>query len=172
MKSRNPSVAEMLASPLYADLVGSEAPLTLLASTPRRIAEVVRGWDARRWSQTYAPGKWTAAQIILHLAHDEICWGNRVRFALSVDDYVVQPFDGAKWVALETLIDPNLALRAFLALRELNLALYGHIPPDRRARPIRHPEFGQISIDWIFHTLAGHDCHHLEQLQTIAGLTS
>jgi DinB family protein len=162
--------AEMLASPLYEDLVGLEDPLTLLASTPDRIANLVRGWDAHRWSQTYAPGKWTAAQVVLHLAQDELCWGNRVRFALSVEDYVVQPFDGAEWVALEAPVDPERALAAYLALRRLNLPLYSRIPADLRARPFRHPEFGEISIDWIFRTLAGHDRHHLGQLQAIAGL--
>lgn len=160
----------MLASPLYKDLVGLEDPLTVLASTPDRIAELVREWDARRWSQAYAPGKWTAAQVILHLAHDEICWCSRVRFALSIDEYVVQPFDGSRWVALETSVDPERALAAYVALRRLNLPLYGRISSDRRARPFQHPEFGEISIDWIFRTMAGHDRHHLAQLQTIAGL--
>jgi len=75
----------MLAPLPYADLVGSEDPLSLLASTPDRIAEQVRGWDAGRWSATYAPGQWTAAQLILHLAHDEIGWCHRVRLALTVD---------------------------------------------------------------------------------------
>jgi hypothetical protein len=160
----------MLAPLPYADLVGSEDPLSLLASTPNRIAELVRGWDARRWSETYAPGKWTAAQLILHLAHDEIGFCNRIRLALTVDGYVVQPYDGAHWVTRETPTDPETALAAYLALRRLNLILYQRIPPDQRARPFPHPELGEISIDWILQTLAGHDLHHLRHLQTIAAL--
>jgi hypothetical protein len=160
----------MPSSPLYADLVGPEDPLTLLASTPLRIAALVQGWDTSRWSRTYAPGKWTAAQIILHLAHDEISWGARVRLARTVDGYVVQPFDGAAWIALETPTDAELALASYIALRRLNLSLYRRIGPVERAQPFAHPEFGAISIDWIVHTLAGHDLHHLRQLQTIASL--
>jgi DinB superfamily len=159
----------MLASPLYADLVGAEDPLALLASTPSRIAEVVRGWDANRWSRTYAPGKWTAAQIVLHLAHDEICWSHRVRLALAVDDYVVQPFDGTQWIVLETPVDPDVALAAYLTLRRLNLPLYARIPAERLTRAFPHPEFGEISIEWILRTLAGHDRHHLRHLETITG---
>jgi hypothetical protein len=160
----------MIAPLPYADLVGSEDPLSLLASTPSRIAELVRGWDAKRWSRTYAPGKWTAAQLILHLAHDEIGFCNRVRLALTVDGYVVQPYDGADWVALETPTDPDTALAAYLALRRLNLILYRRIPSARRARPLPHPELGEISIDWILQTLAGHDLHHIQHLQSIAAL--
>jgi len=152
----------------YADLVGEEDPLSLLASTAQRIAELVRGFDARRWAASYAPGKWTAAQLILHLAQDEIGWCNRIRLALTVEGYVVQPYDGDSWVALETPADPQAALEAFLALRRLNLPLYRRIPSDRRARAIPHPEAGSISIDWILQTLAGHDLHHLKHLQAIA----
>ncbi len=160
----------MLASLPYADLVGAQDPLSLLASTPTRIAALVRDWDARRWAETYAPGKWTAAQLILHLAHDEIGWCNRVRLALTVEGYVVQPYDGAQWVAQETPTDPETVLAAYLALRRLNLTLYRRIPSDQRARPLPHPELGQISIDWILQTLAGHDLHHLRHLQAIAAL--
>ena len=125
---------------------------------------------ADRAGYRYAPGKWTAAQIMLHLAQDEISWGARVRLALTTENYVVQPFDGPQWVALETPVDPETALCAYSALRELDLPLFKRIPAHQRARPFQHPEFGEISVDWILHTLAGHDRHHLEQLQTIAGL--
>lgn len=158
----------MLAPLPYADLLGSEDPLALLAQTPDRIADLVRGWDATRWSRTYAPGKWTASQLVLHLAHDEIGWSHRIRLALTLDPYVVQPYDGGQWVALETPVDPETALAAYRALRRLNLILYRRIPPDRLARPFHHPECGEISIAWILQTLAGHDVHHLQQLQSIA----
>jgi hypothetical protein len=141
-----------------------------MASTPNRIAGLVRDWDTARWSATYAPGKWTAAEIVLHLAQDEIGFGNRVRFALTQDNYVIQPYEGGDWVAVEFPTDPRVALAAFLALRRLNLILYKGIPAERRARPIAHPEFGEISIDWVLHTLAGHDLHHLQHLQAIAAM--
>lgn len=71
-------------------------------------------------------------------------------------------------MALETPTEPETALAAFLALRRLNLLLYAKLPAERRARSIPHPDLGEISIDWILHTLAGHDLHHLEHLQMIA----
>lgn len=152
----------------YADLVGGQDPLALLAATPGRIAALVAGWNARRWSMSYAPGKWTAAQLVLHLAQDEIGFGDRVRLALTVDGYVVQPYDGARWVTLESPADPHAALAAYLSLRRLNLGLYGRLTPEQRERPIPHPERGAISVDWILNTLAGHDLHHLRHLEAIA----
>jgi hypothetical protein len=28
-----------------------------------------------------------------------------------------------------------------------------------------HPEYGTITVDWIVHLLAGHQIHHLQQLE-------
>ncbi len=160
----------MPTEPLYPEFSGSEDPLKLMASTPQRIAALVRGWDSGRWSRSYAPGKWTAAQIVLHLAHDEIAWCDRVRYALTLKDFVIQAFDGDAWVAMETPTEAAVALDAYLALRRLNLLLYRRIPADARARPLAHPLLGEISVDWILKTVAGHDLHHLAQLEAIAAL--
>ena len=154
----------------YADLVGSHDPLDLLAATPRRIAALVRGWSAAQWSRRYGEGKWSAAQLVLHLAQDEVGWSNRIRFALTVPGYVPQPYDGADWVALESPTEPTAALDAFVALRQLNGLLYRRITDEQRTRLIPHPELGHISIDWILRVLAGHDLHHLAHLQAIAKL--
>lgn len=158
----------MTAAAMYAELVGSEDPLALLASSPQRVAALVRDWDPRRWARSYAPGKWTGAQLVLHLAQDEITWGSRARLALTLEGYRVQAYDGDSWVALETGTEPAVALEVFLALRRLNVSLYRNLSPEQRARPIPHPELGEISIDWIIDTLAGHDIHHLKHLETIA----
>ena len=159
----------MNASVPYSDLLGARDPLAVLAETPARVEEMVRGWDGARWRVSYAPGKWDTAQLLLHLAHDEIAWGNRVRLAITEDGYVAHPYDGGAWVALETPSPPDVALGAFAALRRLNLALYRRLTPEQKQRVIRHPEFGEISVDWVIRVLAGHDLHHLQHLRSIAG---
>jgi len=160
--------SDMTESIPYAELVGTADPLALLVSTPQRILQLVRGWDQARWPRSYAEGKLSGAQLILHLAHDELAWSTRIRLALTVPGYVPQPFDGADWVALESPTDSAAALEAFLALRQLNLVLYRRLTPEQRNRTIPHPEFGAISIDWILRVLAGHDLHHLKHLQVIS----
>ena len=157
----------MPATPMYEDLVGSEDPLELLAATPERIERLVRPWRPARWKASYAPGKWSGAQIVLHLAQDEIGWSKRVRLALNDPGYVVQPYDSALWVERETPVDAVAALEAYLALRKLNLGLYRGIGEEERLRPFRHPQYGEMSIDWILRTLAGHDLHHLRHLEAV-----
>ena len=153
----------------YSELVGPADPLALMASTPGRIAFLVQGWQPTRWSVPYAEGKWTAAQVVLHLAHDELSWSARVRLALSVQGYSPVPYDGAEWVTMETPTDPDLALKAFLALRGLNLIFYDRLTAQQLARPLHHPIVGDITVAWILRRIAGHDLHHLGHLQIIAG---
>jgi DinB superfamily len=154
----------------YSALVGTADPLALLRSTPQQIAHLVQHWQPTLWSRSYSAGKWSAAQLVLHLAHDEIGWSNRVRLALSVPSYVAVPYDGADWVRLETPTDPDTSLAAFLALRRLNLILYQRLTPLQLAQPLQHPVVGDITIAWILARMAGHDLHHFTQLQAIAAL--
>jgi hypothetical protein len=86
---------------------------------------------------------------------------------LSGPNYVVQPYDAATWVDRETPVDGLAALEAYLALRKLNMPLYRGVGEEERSRAFPHPEFGEMSIDWILRTLAGHDLHHLGQLEAV-----
>jgi hypothetical protein len=36
-----------------------------------------------------------------------------------------------------------------------------------RKRPFTHPEYGELTPDWVAAQLAGHDIHHLKQLHVI-----
>ena len=153
----------------YSELVGTADPLALLASTPGQIARLVAHWQPSRWLLAYSKDKWSAAQIVLHLSHDEIGWSARVRLTLSVPNYVPVAYDGAEWVRLETPTDPDLALNAFLALRRLNLILYQRLTAQQLAQPLHHPVVGAITVAWILRRAAGHDLHHLKQLQAIGG---
>jgi DinB superfamily len=152
----------------YADLVAGRDPIELLATTPARIAERVKGWDEAQWARSYGVGKWSAAQIVLHLAHDEVGWSNRVRFALTASAYVPQVWDGADWVALEAPTRTDVALDAFRALRRLNVLLYRRLTTAQLERSMPHPEYGSITVGWILRVLAGHDLHHLAHLEAIA----
>jgi len=154
----------------YADLLGAADPVAILSETAAQVRALVRDWDRERWALSYAPEKWNGAQLVLHLVHDEIGWCNRVRLALTLDGYVVQPYDGATWIALESPVPGDVALEAFTALRQLNLFLYRRLTREQRMRPFRHPEVGEISVEWIIRVLAGHDLHHLNHLKVIAAL--
>jgi uncharacterized damage-inducible protein DinB len=154
-------------NPYQADL-GTRNPLEALGETPARIQALVAQMNASDLARSYAPGKWTAAQLLVHLAQSELALTNRARMALSEPGYVAQPFDQDRWMARESASDGERALAAYLALREWNLQLFRSLSPADRATGFRHPEYGELTVDWLLAMIAGHELHHLPQFQMIA----
>jgi hypothetical protein len=152
----------------YAEDLGGADPLESLAETSRRIEAIVAGWTPEMFERSYAPGKWSARQLLTHLVHAEMIFGERIRFALTKPDFVVVPFDQDEWMKIENTIDGPSGLAAYLGLRRMNLAFFRSLTPDQRGHQFRHPERGLISVEWILVALAGHDRHHLPQFEAIA----
>ena len=151
----------------YAAALGSLDPLTALAETPARIEALAARWTREQWEQSYAPGKWTARQIIAHLTQTELALTTRVRFAASQEQYVAQSFDQDAWIPLDEGTDGTIALAAYVALRRFNLAMFKALTPQQRTRPFTHPEFGALTPEWVAAQMAGHELHHLNQLRLI-----
>ena len=151
----------------YADDLGSRGALDALADTPQKIRALVEKWPAARWEQSYAPGKWSARRVLIHLAQTELALTTRVRFAASQDAYVAQAFNQDAWLAVDDHADGPTALDAYTALRRLNIAMFKGLSSAQRQRTFTHPEYGQLTPEWVAAQLAGHDIHHLKQLQQI-----
>jgi DinB family protein len=154
-------------TPYSADLRDRE-PLAAIENTTTRLRSLASGWTPQQFERTYAPGKWTARELFIHLAQSEIALGNRARMALTVPNYVAQAFDQDKWMAKEHALGGRDALDVFLALSAMNRALFASLSPADRAIALSHPEYGALTVDWILHTIAGHQIHHLKQIEEIA----
>jgi len=151
----------------YAEPLGGRDPLQALGDTPDKIREVVSQWSDAQWNSSYEPGKWTGREILVHLAQSELALTTRVRFALSEPAYRAQPFSQDAWMANESGADGRTALDAYLALRRLNVLLFRSLTPEQRHRTFQHPEYGELTPEWVAAQLAGHDLHHLAQLKRI-----
>jgi DinB superfamily len=152
----------------YSDDLDDREPIAALRETTSRIGQLARSWSAADFDRTYAPGKWSARQILVHLAQTELALGTRARHALTSPDYAAQSFDQDKWMAREATLDGRAALDAFLALAAMNQALFASLSAGDRETTLTHPEYGALSVDWIIHQMAGHQIHHLKQLEEIA----
>ena len=114
----------MFQNPYGAELAGRE-PKASLAEAAEAVRTICQPFDASRWRRSYAAGKWTAAQILVHLAQIEMMFGVRARFALTTGGYVVQVFEQDPFVEVEGVaVDGPTALNAFLSLRAMNLQLF------------------------------------------------
>ena len=69
--------------------------------------------------------------------------------------------------ALDSQCDARTALDAYTALRRFNLAMFRALTAEQRTRAFTHPEYGTLTVDWIVHQVAGHDIHHLKQIEQV-----
>jgi uncharacterized damage-inducible protein DinB len=152
----------------YAASLGEHDVLSVLAGTPERIRMLVSALGPSGVTRSHAPGKWSVQRVLVHLAQVELAFGVRARMALTTDDYVVQPMDQERWMDVEPPIDAGSALAAYEALRAMNLSLFRSLSPAQRAITLMHPERGQIDVWEIVASLAGHELHHLAQIEAVA----
>ncbi len=142
----------------------------ILASTSDAMAECLKVIGPNKQALPPAPGKWSAAEIVCHLADCELVFGFRLRQTLAEDGHTIQPFDQEKWAATYPGVPAALALETFSALRRWNLQLIRSALPAAANKPVTHPERGSMTFQTIVETMAGHDVNHLRQLRRIAGL--
>lgn len=153
----------------YDKFLDGRALNAILAATPREVGRLILAIGANRENTAPAPGKWSPAEIVAHLADCELVFGFRLRQTLAEDSPVIQPFDQDKWARTYTGVPAKQALEVFTALREWNLRLIELAMPEAAERPVTHPERGAMTFLTIVETMAGHDLNHLGQLKKLAG---
>ena len=156
----------------YARFLDHRPVETILAATPILLSSLAEQIGNEKIVHPIAPGKWSPAQILSHLADCEVAFGFRLRQTLSEDHHIMQPFDQDKWSEPYNHFGPDQgavdALATFIALRHWNLLLISAVMPAAADRPVSHPERGTMTFTTITETMAGHDLNHLGQLQKVA----
>lgn len=151
----------------YGKALGDREPVGAIRESGDRYQRLLSGWTPAQFERSYAPGKWTARQILIHLAQSELALGTRARMALSTPNYAAQAFNQDEWMAREQKLAGKEALDALLALMTMNRTFFQGLSPADLATTLSHPEYGELTVDWILHQLAGHQIHHLAQLEQI-----
>ena len=152
----------------YTGFLGQRDPIACAAETPARLKTLVERLGADGLERSTAPGKWTARQILGHLADTEIAFAFRFRQALAEPSHVIQPFDQDLWAQANDSFSAAQALEVFTSLRNWNLTLLRNAPTDSFSKPVTHPERGAMTLGTIVETMAGHDINHLQQIEKIA----
>ena len=152
----------------YESFLDGRPVVEILAETASVISSYLDKMGAEKVSRAPAPGKWSPAEIVAHLADCELVFGFRLRQTLAEDGPTIQPFDQDKWAATYKGVSAGLALGTFSSLRDWNLRLIENALPHSADQPMIHPERGAMTFKTVVETMAGHDLNHLGQLKRIA----
>ena len=150
--------------------VAGRDPVHVLRATPAALERAIAGVPAKRLTAPRAPGKWSAAQVLAHLADIELLWGYRIRLILEQDGVTLAGMDQDEWArnAEYERIPPRESFELFRALRRANLRLIERLTPAARKRRGLHSQFGELTIPRIAELMAGHDLNPRRQVDEAA----
>jgi hypothetical protein len=145
-------------------------PVRLQQAAPKKLAALTKRLNKKRLTARPAPGKWSVAEILAHLADAELVIGYRLRLILASNGTPIQAFDQDAWADTFNYgrRDPKVSLETFRVLRENNLRLLSSVPRGLWKNYGQHQERGQESVDHIVRLMAGHDLNHMLQIEKIA----
>ncbi len=160
--------AEQYKAKIYGFLAGRD-PLKLQAAAPATLARLLKGVRPARARKRPAPGKWSIAEIVAHLADTEVAMGWRVRMVLSQPGEPIQPFDQDAWAAAMRYEKRSLqeSFEQYRNVRKANVALLKSLAPDDWKKSAMHPERGEQTVRTIVEMTAGHDLNHFAQIDRI-----
>jgi hypothetical protein len=160
-------------TPEYLALIRERAegkdPLTVQAQSPALLADLIANVAVERLAARPAPDKWSVAEILAHLAEDEVATAWRYRQMVEHSGIALAGFDQDLWANLGNYAarDPHDSLSLYRLLREANLHLVRALTPGQWDCFGIHAERGRITVRDLATHIVGHDANHITQIQKI-----
>jgi hypothetical protein len=142
------------------------AAIAAIAEMPAKLAEALKGLDAKQLATPYREGGWTVQQLVHHVADSHMTAFIRVRLALTEDWPSVPGYDEKAFAMLaDSLSAPagwsvalleNLHARWVMVLRSMN--------EEQWQRGFRHAERGPMSLETATLLYGWHSQHHVAHI--------
>jgi DinB family protein len=132
----------------------------------RVVAEALTGADDEQLDARPAPGKWTAREVVHHLADSEMAAAFRLRLLLAIDNPPIHGYDQDDFAARLFYDRPIAAsLDAFKAARASTLEVLQRMSDADWQRPGSHTEHpGRYTPERWLEIYAPHAHKHAEQI--------
>ena len=133
-----------------------------IAAHPANMRTAVRGLGDEQLDTPYRDGGWTVRQVVHHVVDSHINAYVRFKLAVTEDNPEIGTYQQVEWAELPDAksapVDGSLALLDALHARWASF-LRARTAEDFR-RPVRHPEWGQITVDLLLEIYGWHCPHH------------
>lgn len=147
----------------YIDLVpGDGRLLEHLAENLRATRELILTPPEEFLLQTYAPGKWTIKEVLVHVADDERIYAYRaLRFARG-DRTELPGFEQDDYVSLSGANDRSVhdIMGEYGAVRASTIALFRGLPEEALLRS-GVANGNRATVRALGYHIAGHELHHV-----------
>ena len=133
------------------------------------VAGALAGFPKDKLTANLIPGKWSAAEIVQHLADSEMTSAIRLRRLLVEDKPVIQGYDQDLFATRLRYNERDVApaLEAFRAARSTTTQLLERMTEEDWRREGTHTESGRYTTeDWL-RIYAGHAHGHADQIRRL-----
>jgi DinB family protein len=131
-----------------------------------QVAAALQGFPKDKLTAHPIPGKWSAAEIVHHLADSEGTSAIRIRKLLTEENAVIQGYDEAAWAKLLRYNEREIApsLEAFRLARATTMQILPSLSDADWARSGTHSESGSYSAETWLKIYAVHAHNHAAQI--------
>ncbi len=151
------------------EVLGDREPLEVLAELVPWLRHRLDRASDEALRRPEAPGKWSATEVVQHLADSDLVFGFRMRMILTEDRPALQGYDQDRWATV--LRYPEVPLPEALAqvgvLRGANLRVLRQLGPSELERVGMHSERGAESLAHLTKLMAAHDLVHRRQIERV-----
>ena len=139
-----------------------------IATTPKRLREVVDGLSEIQLDTRYRPDGWTVRQVVHHLPDSHLNSYVRMKLALTETVPVVRTYEEARWAELADSSGPvELSLSLLEALHQRWIYLWQRLDAVQWNRRFRHPDLGEMRVDELAAFYAWHGNHHIAHVASL-----
>jgi hypothetical protein len=132
----------------------------------RAISEVLLKITPEELDARPGPGRWSAREIIHHLADSEMTAAVRVRMLLTQDGAAIQAYDQDRFARRLHYDRPHeTSMEAFRWARESTAEILERLEPSEWQREGTHSELGRYGMDTWLKTYAEHAHKHARQIR-------
>jgi hypothetical protein len=133
------------------------------------VAKALQGFPATGLTARPIPGKWSAAEIVHHLADSETTSAQRLRKLLTEEHPVIQGYDQEAWAVRLRYNERELApaLEAFRAARATTAQLLPGMSEADWTREGWHTESGRYTAETWLRIYAVHAHNHAAQIRRL-----
>jgi hypothetical protein len=141
-----------------------------IAAVPAALRAAVHRLTQPQLDTPYRPEGWTVRQVVHHLPDSHMNAYIRFKLALTESTPPIKPYDEAAWARLDdsrtTPIETSLVLLE--SLHDRWVRVLRAMSPSDFARPLEHPERGEMTLDEMLTLYEWHGRHHIAHIVSLS----
>jgi uncharacterized damage-inducible protein DinB len=137
--------------------------------TPSGLRGAVKGLTPEQIETPYRDGGWTVRQVVHHVPESHMNAFVRFKLALTEDKPTIKPYEEDLWVKLPDIprVPIETSLTLLDALHQRWIAVLESMAAAQFARPLIHPQHGEVTLDWMLQLYAWHGRHHTAHVSSL-----